>query len=480
MDTLIIAGLVIASITGWALIMRNWRAGIYLLFCFTPITGLVVAAMQPSPLGNLVKDGVIIIPLYIAFFLTKRPKDRAAVPLAVIIPCLAIVVLVAIQFAAHGSDNPTVGLIGAKVWLMYMPLMVIGSAALSTRYDLESMLRTIVVTSWLPLVVGILMWGGAIAYDYQKSVEFLYGDFARNATQGFVALKVGETTFYRIPSTFQFVSQYSAFCQFMIFPILMLVRSDRARNWRIFGYISLLLCMFAALTCGSRGAFLFLPFIFITLAVLRIGARGTPSLATAFVVILALGVSVLVFDQTAIFDHVVELTETNGEGIVVNGLSYDIEAGGLWGAGVGTGTIAARYGVDPSQIGLFFSGAVENFYAKAWLELGVLGFAAVVALLLGIIVSGLRLLPKIRDSKMRDCGIAIVGMAIFLAFISTRGWALDQDPFAYYYYLFVGFLFKLPYLSTQPATVVRAKPNRQALNPRVRGMPSPSLRITPR
>jgi cell division protein FtsW (lipid II flippase) len=373
--------------------------------------------------------------------------------------------------------NPAVGLIGAKVWLMYLPLLVIGSAALETRDDLERMLRTVVVTAWIPLVVGILMWGGAITYDFRKSVEFLYGDFARNATQGFVALKVGETTFYRIPSTFQFVSQYAAFCQFILFPTIMLIRSDRNRRWRTFGYVSLALAIFAALTSGARAAFLFLPLIFLMLAALRIGMRGKPSLAMAFVLILAMGAASAYFDKSAIFDNLVEMTEINGRNIVVGGLDFAIETGGLFGAGVGTATIAARYVLAPDQANILFSTAIENYYAKAWLELGFLGFATVIALFISIIVAGLRNLPRIRDPKLRDAAIAVVGMTLFVAFASTRGWMLDQDPFAYYYYLFAGFMFKLPALANQP--VAAGRPVHRVGMPGHRAPPVPVSGVRP-
>jgi hypothetical protein len=477
-DIPVILLLIVFCVTAWAVIMKNWRAAIYLLVCLTPFTGIIVVTLESSALGNLARDIVAIIPLYISFLFTKRASDRAVMPLPVIISALALALVIAGQVAAQNTDNPAVGLVGAKIWLLYIPLIIIGSAFLNSREDLQSLLRTIVTISWVPLTVGVLMWAGAIAYDYQKSVEFLYGEYARSATQGFVAMKVGTSTLYRIPSTFQFVSQYAAYCEFSIFPIVMLIRSDVSRRWRIFGYVSLLLAILAALTAGSRGAFIFLPFIFIVLAVLRIGVRGTPSLATALVVIAGLGAGGLYFDQSALFDHVAELSESYGEGIVIGGLGYAMETAGLWGFGVGTGTIAARYVIDASQLNVFFSGTIENYYAKAWMELGALGFAAVLALLGSITLAGLAQLPRIRDPKLRDCGVAIVAMIVFVAFISTRGWALDQDPFAYYYYLFAGFLFKLPYLAAQPATRMAQRQSvRPTIGPPRRGAPVPGLRM---
>ena len=85
----------------------------------------------------------------------------------------------------------------------------------------------------------------------------------------------------------------------------------------------------------------------------------------------------------------------------------------------------------------------------------VVSLVAVVGLFISVIVAGLRNLPKIRDPRLRDAAIAVVGMTMFIAFVSTRGWALDQDPFAYYYYLFVGFMFKLPTLANQPVAAGR-------------------------
>ncbi|MEO8559074.1 MAG: O-antigen ligase family protein [Rhodospirillales bacterium] len=474
MNLLVIFALVVGGVGGWTLIMRNWRMAIYLLFCFTPVTGLVVAAMQPSPLGNLARDIMIIIPLYIAYMLTKRPTDRAFVPFSVLAAAFALSVVVILQVAIRSADNPALGVLGAKIWLMYIPLIIVGGAFLSSQKDLRYALRTIVITSWLPFVVGIMMWAGAIAYDYRESVELLYGEFARNATQGFVQLKVGETTFYRIPSTFQFVSQYSAFCQFMIFPILMLIRVDTGRRWRIFGYVTLVLAIVAALTCGSRGVFLYLPVMFIILAGLRIGAKGKPSLAIALVLLVVSAIAALYFDQSAIYDNIADLTEHYGQGLVVGGLEYAVENGGFWGLGPGTAAIASRYVIDPSLTNTLFSNAVENYYAKSWTELGAIGFVADVSLLVSIAVTGLLTVSRIRDPKLKDCGIAALAMALYLMFISTRGLPLDQDPFAYYYYLFVGFMFKLPYLAGQPVT--KPVQNRRWAGPLRRPIQNPGVR----
>jgi len=456
MSTILIVPLVVLGMGVWAAILFRWRLGLMALVVYTPFTGLVVSAFAPSPVGNLVRDFLIIIPLYIAFFLTRRQADRFVAPLGFLAIVGVLTVLVAIKSTFGTSSGSLVALVGAKIWLFYIPLVFVVSAAIRDKAELLSLLRLFVVMAWIPCTVGILMWLGAINYDYKESIELVYGDFARNATQGFAAFKVGESTIYRIPGTFQFASQYSMFCIFMIFPVLMQFRLERSRSWRAFAYLSLALFILAAMTSGARGAFLHVPFLFVLVGTLRFGfGRGGNSLIVfAFVVFVAVMFSQ--FDESAIFDHVAELAASNGQRVVLGGLEYAVEEGGLWGQGVGIGTIAARHVIGQTDIAI---AAVENYYAKAWIELGVLGFITVVVLFTYLILAGIRMASASRDDALRDVGLIVVAMVIFIAYLSTRGWILDQDPMACYYWVMVGILFKASHLE-----VSRQQQNVQARN----------------
>lgn len=443
MSIILLIPLIILGMCVWAAILFRWRLGLLALIIYTPFTGLVVSAFSPSPVGNLVRDFLIILPLYIAFFLARRQTDRFVAPLGFLTIVGVLTILVAINSTFGASSGSMVAVIGAKIWLFYIPLVFVVSAAIRDKAELLSMMRLFVVMGWIPCTVGILMWLGAINYDYKESIELVYGDFARNATQGFAAFKIGQSTIYRIPGTFQFAAQYSMFCIFMIFPVLMQTRLEHSRKWRLFGYTSLILFILAAMTSGSRGAFLHVPFLFALVGILRFGfGRGGNSLIV-FASIVFVAIMLSQFDESAIFDHVAELAAANGQFVVLGGLEFSIEQGGLWGQGVGTGTIAARHVISETDIPI---AAIENYYAKAWMELGFLGFSTIIALFAYLALAGIRMASATREGTLRDVGLIVVAMVLFIAYLSTRGWVLDQDPMAYYYWLMVGILFKLPYL----------------------------------
>jgi hypothetical protein len=67
------------------------------------------------------------------------------------------------------------------------------------------------------------------------------------------------------------------------------------------------------------------------------------------------------------------------------------------------------------------------------------------------VVAGLNTAVRLRDPALRELALIIVAMIIFVIYVSTRGWPLDQDPLAYYFWLLIGLLFKLPYIETQLA-----------------------------
>ncbi|MGE0153704.1 MAG: hypothetical protein AB7R90_13900 [Reyranellaceae bacterium] len=447
MSSLLLIPVFILGMFVWAAILHRWRLGLYALVIYTPFTGLVVSAFAPSPVGNLVRDLLIVIPLYLAFLLTRRQSDRMVLPPGFVTLVAALALLVTISAALGGTGGTLVALLGAKVWLFYIPLVAIGAAYLRDRNDLVALLRLFVVMGWIPCGVGLLMFVGAISYDYKASVELLYGEFARNATQNFAAFKVGESTLYRIPGTFQFAAQYSGFCLFMLFPVLMQVRLDQSRRWRAFGYVTLVLVIAAALTSGSRGAFLHLPFLFAVIGALRFGFGRGGNAMVVFAFIVFGGVVLWQFDESAVIEHVAQLAAMNGRYIVVGGLEFAIEHGGLLGQGVGVGTVATRHVMADASL----FAAIENYYAKAWMELGLPGFVVVLLLFVYLLVVGLQTASRIRDNALRDAGLTVVALIVFVIYISTRGWPLDQDPLAYYFWLMVGLLLKLPYLEAARA-----------------------------
>ena len=83
---------------------------------------------------------------------------------------------------------------------------------------------------------------------------------------------------------------------------------------------------------------------------------------------------------------------------------------------------------------------------KAWLELGAIGLAVVVALLVTIVYRGVRAHFMLRDPSLRVASAALLGVVIWSLVYAVKGQYLDLDPLNVYFWLFAGMLFKLPAL----------------------------------
>ena len=89
---------------------------------------------------------------------------------------------------------------------------------------------------------------------------------------------------------------------------------------------------------------------------------------------------------------------------------------------------------------------IEGYYAKAIIELGLLGLFIVLAIMVSITVYALGIHRATRDPMARSCSAAITGFVIIMAVHSFKGWQVDLDPINVWYWVLVGLLFRLPEL----------------------------------
>jgi O-antigen ligase len=143
----------------------------------------------------------------------------------------------------------------------------------------------------------------------------------------------------------------------------------------------------------------------------------------------------------AMFGLISSLFSSYATDTAYGGLMQAIENAPL-GMGTGTNTGAARYAVsDPSG----FVG-IENYYAKAAVELGIPGLLVVVGLFVVVIVAGFKAHRSIVPPVYRCCLSALLAFAIVIFLNSFKGWLIDLDPLNVYYWLFAGILLKLSVL----------------------------------
>jgi hypothetical protein len=438
-------------LAAWAAILMNWRWGVYGLVIFTPFTGPIVAAMFPSPLGALMRDIVVVVPLYIAFFLLGRNARFGRIPsmLYAVYGLLALMVLFAA--ANPGVPNLMVAGIGTKVWLFYIPMLIIGASFIRGEADLRNFLRALVASAWIPWGLGIIMYLGATFYDYVDTITFFYGEYARHATQQFSAFYSYGAVLYRIPGSFQFNSQYGVFCFFMLFPMLMLLEIERERRWRSFVWASMVVGLVAGFTSGARGNFVFMPLIFVMVQFFKFRASGVIQSVIGVGGGLIMALSIAGIDGSKIYGEAADLTAHYGKDIAVTGLLDGLDRGGMFGRGVGANTGAARHGQDAATAALMEQKGllIENYYGKAMVELGAVGFFIVLGCSLLLFLFCLQVQTNLKLQPLKGvaaCGTAMVG---FITLTSFKGWALDTDPLNYYFYLTLGMVFALPYIERQ-------------------------------
>ena len=171
-------GLALVIITGisafvvW-LALVNWRTVAYGLLLFLPFAGIPIVVAYPDVgIPSLLKDFLFVGPLYLGFgaSLTMRRHQRfPGAPLA-LLGCLSAVVV--LQMFNPSLPNFLVGLIGAKIWLFYIPLYFVGLCLVESAEDVRSLLRFIAYVGVLPIAIGIVQ---AIAIYYFGRADLVYG-----------------------------------------------------------------------------------------------------------------------------------------------------------------------------------------------------------------------------------------------------------------------------------------------------------------
>lgn len=436
-----------------------------MLLGFVPFAGVVTLSQYPSPVLTLMKDFLFVIPAYLSFLLMRKRKvSQARIPPSILSAMVALVVLVFIQSFNPGVANWLVAAIGAKVWLFYLPLTFLAFEMLNSREDLIRLLRLMVAIAWIPCGIGIVQWICCIIFGYEATMAAFYGEeAARAVTQEFASFDVGGT-FFRISSTFTFVTQYFGYTLAMIVPSYALMKLDTSKKWRKFATAIFWLVLLASFMSGSRSAYVFVPILLMLTYWLEGKLIGTVKIGAMLPLVMLAALSISGIDAMMLFDLMFQLMEHYSDEVVKKGLLDAMSIAPL-GMGTGMNTGAARYAFDDP---LSFEG-IENYYAKAVYELGIVGLLIVVALFVLLMGNGYRIHRRIRDTGLRSCSSAILAFIVVMVLNSFKGWQIELDPISVYFWVFSGFLLKLGYLdklsqaSIRKARLIAAKRYQESL-----------------
>lgn len=439
---------VILALTGlltWGAILRRWQHGVILLVLFLPFAGAIILWTKGSTLTILAKDILIVIPLYIAFALRGVVVKSVRLPPLVILPVLILTVIVLLQMANPKVAGVAVALVGAKVWLFYIPMLVVTTAMVQCERDVTVLLRAMVALVPIPCIVGLLQYFGSSTFGHQETITAFYGsEAAAGATQGFSAFNYGGTL-YRLPSTFVSVAHYFGYIEHSLVPTYAVLRCDPSRGWRRYAFFLLLLLVAAGFLSGARSAFVFVPILLVLIMVFDrviVGAMTWVAIIPAlFIVVLGLAG----LDPLVVFHQVRDLAEQNAKGLVISSITDTIRDYPL-GLGTGMNTVAARHVTSADDRILGF----ESQYAKTVAELGIFGLAALLAVFASMFIAAWRTRQVLARSHWSSAGAAFAAYFLTLPAHALKGWPLDWEPANVYYWMFAALVLALPRALTAP------------------------------
>lgn len=425
----------------WLLILFNWRRGYWMLLLYIPFAGLVTLALRPSPIGTLLKDLLFVLPIYAVFFLLNaRELQRVQIPKLLTLLLVLFASLTMLQLFNPNIKNFVAGVIGVKVWLLYLPMLYISAAFFSSADVLLRVLRVSTVLTVISCSLGLIQFVVGQIIGYEEVMILMYRSAAAAATQNFASFNMG-AEFFRIPSTFSFPAQYAGFCLVMMPVIYMLQTIETEPRWRLFARVAMILLFAASVLSGSRGNWLFTPLLF--LMILLIDAKLS-RLAVGIVfgpVMMLATLYAAGFDIFLLFESTAGLTQEYGRDLVIPDLIRALTNNPL-GSGTGVNTGGATNVM--SEIERATTVMTEGYYAKAIIELGIPGLALLLMIIASVILFGLNLRHQLRDPKARSCAAAITAFLIIIALHSFKGWLVDLDPINVWYWILVGILFALP------------------------------------
>ncbi len=433
----------------WFATFVRWRLGLLMLLAYLPVAGAVTLWLSPNPAPLLFKDLLFVIPVYLSIALVHlRALGEARVPLPISVLAAALALLALAQMFNPNLSDFMVALVGAKVWLLYLPMLYVGGAALRTQDDLDAVLRVMAGVALVPFAVGLVQFALASTVGLERAIETFYSPAAAEAaTQTFGGFDYG-TGLYRIPSTFTFIAQYGMFCLAMVAFAYALGRADPRPAWRVFGKALMALAIVCAVLSGSRGNFVFVPLLIALVYVADARLSGGLAALALFPGLILSVLWLTGFDPLEVFGVTHQLFNKYGSGLVLPDLIETLRNYPM-GQGTGTSTGAARHIMNAAELRHF--AAYEGFYAKTVAELGIPGLLILVALFGAIAAYGARAVFACRG-RLRSVAAALAAYLVTVELNSFKGYHLDFDPTNVYFWLFAGMLYKLPYLAREPAT----------------------------
>ena len=468
-SALVISGLVFVGLAIVVAILNDWRRGVYLLLGWIVFEDLFRKYLGNNMAVFFAKD-ILAIVLYFSFFTAKRDRLARKFKPPFLIPLLIFIWFGVIQMFNPNSTSIFYGILGMKVYFLYIPLIYISYALFESEADLHKFFHFNMV---ILLIVASLGIAQSILGPKFLNPTIIQDDIRELSTLYRIAPISGMTA-YRPNAIFVSAGRFENFLVISWIVALgyggyLLLRSQRGRT---LAFVTIAVIGVASIMSASRGVFMwnvssglvigaaFLwgapwrqgearrilraiqrTFLFVGLAILLMMSIFPDKIASRFAI----------YSETLSPDSPTSELAFRARDYPLKNLMLAFDhPNWVTGYGIGTATLGIQYVVRimhavPMGIG------VENGYGQLIVELGILGLILWIFWSIAVSVSAWKIAARLRGTPWFPLGFVIFWYAFLLlgpkAYVGLIGY---QDFLMNaYLWILLGILFRLPQLAQE-------------------------------
>ncbi|HET8966537.1 MAG TPA: hypothetical protein VFN20_10005 [Candidatus Acidoferrum sp.] len=449
-------------------ILNNWRQGLYLFFGWLFFEDFARKYLGNNMVIYFAKDFLVIL-VYLSFWAARRRrKDIATFKPPFLVPLLIMVWFAVGQVFNPGSPSIFYGLLGLKIYFLYVPLMYLGYALIDSELELR---RFFMLNAALLFIVGGLGIAQSIIGPTFLNPGTLQEEIRELSTLYRMSPITGQMA-YRPTSLFVSTGRFQnlIIASWMIivgFGGYLLLRSKKGRP---IAFTAIGVLAGAAVMSTSRGVVMWCGGS--TLVIVAAFLWGAPwkqrEVARVFrsvqrvallgglmILLLAVIFPEEVGSRFAIYSETLSPYSSASE-LAFRTRDYPLKNflaafnTPRWPYGYGTGTSSlgiqyvARIFHAPST-----GVAVENGYGQLVIEMGILGLLLWILLGVSICASAWKVVKRLRGSPWFPLAFVIFWFAFMVFFpIGYNTLSFYQDFLVNtYLWLLLGILFRLPQLA---------------------------------
>ena len=452
---LFLAGAVIVAI------LNDWRRGLYFLVAWILFEDLVRKFLGNNMAIYFAKDVLTII-LYFSFFKAQRAKRVQTFRVPFRIPLLLFIWFGLLQVFNPASTSIFYGILGMKVYFLYVPLIFVGYALLQSEADLQRFFSfnciLILAVAGLGFVQSIVGPTFLAPPTLQEDIRELGTLYRTAPISGAIA--------YRPTSVFVSAGRFQDFL--IVSWLISLGYSGylllRSRRGRVLAFITVGIVGAASLMSASRGVFMWNSGIaLVVVAGFLWGAPWRQGEALRMVrtiqrVTLAVGLGTVILvtffpeelgSRMAIYTETL-LPNSSASELVHRTQVYPLQQLGYafsyprwpYGYGIGTCTLGIQYVTRIMHATPMYIG-VEGGFANLIVELGIVGLVLWVVLGFAISFSAWKVVCELKGTPWFPISFVIFLFSFLLFFPMTYvGTSYEDFLVNIYLWLLLGMLYR--------------------------------------